>query len=98
MYSHHSKYRSNTASKPSFKLNDILVEIDGWKLVRPLYPGLLGVASYIVHMKCPGEKTTVQGAVRNVSNGSGVRGGCVICGENPPDEIVGLEILHNGKI
>ena len=97
MYSHHSSKGTNTAGTPKFKLNDVLVEVDGWRLVRPLYPGLLGVESYIVHMECRGERKTVQGEVRSVTP-AGVRTGCVICGETPPAEIVGLEILHNGKI
>ena len=98
MYSHHSNNGSNTAGTPKFRLNDTLVEIDGWKLVKPLYPQLMECQSYIVHMACKArDRATVQGAVRNVTPG-GVRTGCVICGELPPDEIVGLEILHNGKI
>ena len=98
MYSHHSNKGTNTANTPKFKLNEVLVEVDGWRLVKPLYPQLIECQSYIVHMGCPTrDRATVQGAVRSAGP-VGVRMGCVICGELPPDEIVGLEILHNGKI
>ena len=94
MYSHHSENGTNTATKPKFKLNDVLVEVGGWRLVRPLYPGMLGVDSYIVHMEC--QPARVGKTVQDM--GAGVRKVCVKCGETPPAEIAGLEILHNGKI
>ena len=98
MYSHHSPNGSNVAGTPEYKINEVLVEIDGWRLVKPLDPDLIDCQSYIVHMECNGERRTMQEAgVRSVTPDR-VRTGCVICGETPPEEILGLEILHNGKI
>ncbi len=93
MYSHHSKNGSNVADTPEYKLNNVLMKKDGWSLVRPLWPNLIGCESYIVHTSCKREgRRSVQG------KGVSVRGMCTYCGETPPDEIAGLEILHNGKI
>ena len=97
MYSHHSDKGTNAATTPKFKLNDVLVEVDGWQLVRPLYPDIIGCQSYIVHIDCKREEPrTAQ--IHGVHIGTGVRGMCTWCGKTPPDEIAGLEILHNGKI
>lgn len=93
MYSHHSKHNSNTATTPKFRLNDTLVEVDGWRLVRPLYPELLECKSYMVHMECKSHTYVTSQSVNR-----GVGKVCGFCGETPPDEIVALEILHNGKI
>lgn len=92
MYSHHSSKGTNVAGAAAYKVNDVLMEKDGWRLVRPLYPEMLGCESYIVHMECRVPRRSVQ------STGALVRNQCPFCGETPPDEIQGLEILHNGKI
>ena len=102
MYSHHSEKGTNTATTPKFKLNDVLVEVDGWQLVRPLYPDIIGCQSYIVHIDCKREEPrTAQTAGVDMGMGTapGVgEGKCTWFGKLPPDEIAGLEILHNGKI
>ena len=95
MYSHHSDKGTNVAGTPKFKENDILLEVDGWCLVRPLYPDLLRISSYIVHMNCRREEPR---SVHSVGVRARVGKQCTFCGEMPPDEIAGLEILHNGKI
>lgn len=93
MYSHHSDKGTNVASKGKFKVNDVLLDINGWRLVRALYPDLVSCKSYIVHMECDGDGfTTLQGV------GTRVKNMCIHCGKTPPPEILGLEILHNGKI
>ncbi len=100
MYSHHSKNGGNTAVTPKYKLNTVLMEEDGWRLVRPLHPDLLSCDSYIVHIKCNGGSaerwsdglSTVQGVSRRTPKQ------CAYCGGVPPASLLGLEILHNGKI
>lgn len=94
MYSHHSDKGTNVAGTPNFKLSEVLLEIGGWRLVRPLYPALLGVKSYIVHIECKREAPRTA----QMMTSGGVHKVCSWCGETPPDEIAGLEILHNGKI
>ena len=97
MYSHHSANGSNTAGTPEYKLNEVLVEIDGWRLVKPLYPALLECKSYVVHIDCCGLVKDVSAATVQKAKGQ-VNKECVRCGLVPPSELLGLEILHNGKI
>lgn len=93
MYSHHSANGSNVAGTPKYKLQDVLVEINGWRLVKPLYPNLIDCNSYIVHIDCRREMRSTVQQINKAADKC-----CTYCGKSPPEEIVGLEILHNGKI
>lgn len=92
VYDHHTS-GTNTAMPPKHKVHDVLLDIQGWRLVRARWPGIVGCESYIVHFKCPNTPRTPGGGLAIPINGA-----CANCEQSVPDEITGLSILHNGKI
>lgn len=105
MYSHHSEKGTNTATRPKHRLHDVLLEVDGWRLVRPLYPNLVDTNSYIIHWECSGVKMPqsptlpwINKGDKGATGGIGVGNKCSKCDAKCPDEIAGLYILHNGGI
>jgi hypothetical protein len=98
MYEHHTNGGARAVSA-KHKVHDVLLEVDGWRLVRPLYPNLIERDSYIVHWDCDGGRKPGMN-VKKWTNKGGIGMGsiCTKCGEKCPDEIIGLEILHNGGI
>lgn len=84
--------------QPKGRVHDILLEVDGWRLVKPLFPDLMSVDSYIVHWDCQAVVNTEMGRHWTNKGGIGLGSKCTKCDEICPEEIQGLEILHNGGI
>ena len=96
MYEHHSKNGTNAAtSQQKHRVHDTLLELDGWRLVRPLYPNLTDTLSYIVHWTCSAHS---EGRWIGKGGATSKRRECSKCDGVCPDEIIALFILHNGEI
>ena len=98
MYEHHSENGTNTATKPKSRVHDVLLEVDGWRLVRPLYPSLVETDSYVVHWDCVNPDMAYRARTWVDKGGLGPENKCTKCDQKCPDEIAGMYILHNGKI
>jgi len=87
MYSHHSDNGSNTASEPvtKHKIHEVLLEINDWALVKPLYGGL--TRSYIRHNTAA--CSWINLPIKQQCCGNRV------CKEKIPEEIIALWKLHN---
>lgn len=70
--------------------NTVLMEMNGWKLLRPLMPNILGCASYMIHQDCAAVPDKYKGM-----GGGYVKNQCVHCGLRPPDGLVALHAMHN---
>ncbi len=92
MYSHHADNGGNTASAPPARKRTVLLEINGWQLVRPFFPKVLGINSYPIHVKCG---NTGSGVYRNTDGHPGLYDKCSQCNSTVPDEIMAMWALHN---